>query len=90
VFIQQVGILGNAADFFEDGSYSGSMDNMDRRQMMIAFDMRYGHYILHLKKLLIILLTKEKDFCPLAKNWTLFQKASKSFITAYNYLKNRF
>lgn len=33
----QVGILGNAADFHEDGSDAGSMD---RRQMMIAFDMR--------------------------------------------------
>lgn len=42
MFTKQVGILGNAADFHEDGSDSGSMDNMDRRQMMIAFDMRYG------------------------------------------------
>lgn len=42
MFDYQVGILGNAADFYEDGSNSGSMDNMDRRQMMIAFDMRYG------------------------------------------------
>ncbi|GAY45498.1 hypothetical protein CUMW_089910 [Citrus unshiu] len=37
----KVGILGNAADFYEDGPNSSSPDsNMDRRQMMIAFDMR--------------------------------------------------
>ncbi|KDP22148.1 hypothetical protein JCGZ_25979 [Jatropha curcas] len=37
----KVGILGNAADFYEDGPNSNSLDNsMDRRQMMIAFDMR--------------------------------------------------
>ncbi|XP_052303278.1 probable plastid-lipid-associated protein 14, chloroplastic isoform X3 [Populus trichocarpa] len=34
-----VGILGNAADFYEDGPNSSTLD-MDRRQMMIAFDMR--------------------------------------------------
>ncbi|MBA0657302.1 hypothetical protein Goklo_009596, partial [Gossypium klotzschianum] len=39
----KVGILGNAADFYEDGSNRSASDsNMDRRQMMIAFDMRYG------------------------------------------------
>ncbi|KAB5524130.1 hypothetical protein DKX38_021879 [Salix brachista] len=39
----KVGILGNAADFYEDGPNSSTLDNnMDRRQMMIAFDMRYG------------------------------------------------
>lgn len=40
----QVGILGNAADFYEDGSSSTSStldNNLGRRQMMIAFDMRY-------------------------------------------------
>lgn len=37
----KVGILGNAADFYEDGPNSSTLDsNMDRRQMMIAFDMR--------------------------------------------------
>ncbi|GAV66207.1 Pkinase domain-containing protein/PAP_fibrillin domain-containing protein [Cephalotus follicularis] len=37
----KVGILGNAADFYKDGSSSSSLDNnMDRRLMMIAFDMR--------------------------------------------------
>ncbi|XP_010521393.1 PREDICTED: probable plastid-lipid-associated protein 14, chloroplastic [Tarenaya hassleriana] len=37
----KVGILGNAADFYEDGpSSSNRYSNMDRRQMMIAFDMR--------------------------------------------------
>ncbi|KAF2287439.1 hypothetical protein GH714_039903 [Hevea brasiliensis] len=37
----KVGILGNAADFYEDGPNSNTLDNcMDRRQMMIAFDMR--------------------------------------------------
>ena len=37
----QVGILGNTADFYEDSPNGGTMDaNMDRRQMMIAFDMR--------------------------------------------------
>lgn len=40
--ISQVGILGNASDFYEDGP-NGTLDNsLDRRQMMIAFDMRYG------------------------------------------------
>ncbi|KAJ1376916.1 Protein kinase domain [Sesbania bispinosa] len=42
----KVGILGNAADFYEDGSNSVSMDNMDRRQMMIAFDMRCVGFIM--------------------------------------------
>lgn len=38
----QVGILGNAADFNEADTVDGtSYDNMDRRRMMIAFDMRY-------------------------------------------------
>nr|TKS17340.1 hypothetical protein D5086_0000014240 [Populus alba] len=37
----KVGTLGNAADFYEDGPNSSTLDNnMDRRQMMIAFDMR--------------------------------------------------
>ncbi|KAH1075355.1 hypothetical protein J1N35_027683 [Gossypium stocksii] len=37
----KVGILGNAADFYEDGPNRSAPDsNMDRRQMMIAFDMR--------------------------------------------------
>ncbi|KAI5561847.1 hypothetical protein BDE02_15G014500 [Populus trichocarpa] len=36
----KVGILGNAADFYDDGPNSSTLDNMDRRQMMIAFDMR--------------------------------------------------
>ncbi|XP_011008412.1 PREDICTED: probable plastid-lipid-associated protein 14, chloroplastic isoform X2 [Populus euphratica] len=37
------GILGNAADFYEDGPNSSTLDtNMDRRQMMITFDMRYA------------------------------------------------
>ncbi|KAF7148252.1 hypothetical protein RHSIM_Rhsim03G0207800 [Rhododendron simsii] len=37
----KVGILGNAADFYDDNPSNSSMDtNMDRRQMMIAFDMR--------------------------------------------------
>ncbi|KAI8565041.1 hypothetical protein RHMOL_Rhmol03G0230000 [Rhododendron molle] len=37
----KVGILGNAADFYDDNPSTSSMDaNMDRRQMMIAFDMR--------------------------------------------------
>lgn len=41
-FYFQVGILGNAADFYEDGLTSATVDNnIDRRQMMIAFDMRY-------------------------------------------------
>ncbi|KAL1344300.1 hypothetical protein HN51_018149 [Arachis hypogaea] len=42
----KVGILGNAADFYEDGSNNDSMDNMDRRQMMIAFDMRCMGFIM--------------------------------------------
>ncbi|XP_050878272.1 probable plastid-lipid-associated protein 14, chloroplastic isoform X2 [Lathyrus oleraceus] len=42
----KVGILGNSADFCEDGSNSGSMENMDRRQMMIAFDMRCMGFIM--------------------------------------------
>ncbi|XP_010482738.1 PREDICTED: probable plastid-lipid-associated protein 14, chloroplastic [Camelina sativa] len=37
----KVGILGNAADFYGDGaSTSSAYSTMDRRQMMIAFDMR--------------------------------------------------
>ncbi|XWS50370.1 hypothetical protein CRYUN_Cryun12cG0082200 [Craigia yunnanensis] len=37
----KVGILGNAADFYEDGPNGSALEgNMDRRQMMIAFDMR--------------------------------------------------
>ncbi|BFG23518.1 hypothetical protein CerSpe_097920 [Prunus speciosa] len=37
----KVGILGNAADFYDDSPNCGTADNnMDRRQMMIAFDMR--------------------------------------------------
>lgn len=39
----QVGILGNAADFYEEGSIISTVDSsLDRRQMMIAFDMRCG------------------------------------------------
>ncbi|XP_076904916.1 putative plastid-lipid-associated protein 14, chloroplastic [Bidens hawaiensis] len=37
----KVGILGNAADFFEDSS-----NNTDRQQMMIAFDMRCLGFIM--------------------------------------------
>ncbi|GMY07498.1 probable plastid-lipid-associated protein 14, chloroplastic [Fagus crenata] len=36
----KVGILGNAADFNENGLNSTLDNNLDRRQMMIAFDMR--------------------------------------------------
>ncbi|KAK6925995.1 Plastid lipid-associated protein/fibrillin conserved domain [Dillenia turbinata] len=37
----KVGILGNAADFYEDTSHSSTMDsNSGRRKMMIAFDIR--------------------------------------------------
>lgn len=37
----KVGILGNAADFYDKNPSTSTMDgNMDRRQMMIAFDMR--------------------------------------------------
>ncbi|EOY23515.1 OBP3-responsive gene 1 isoform 1 [Theobroma cacao] len=37
----KVGILGNAADFYDNGPNGSALDgNMDRRQMMIAFDMR--------------------------------------------------
>ncbi|XP_038683400.1 probable plastid-lipid-associated protein 14, chloroplastic isoform X2 [Tripterygium wilfordii] len=37
----KVGILGNAADFYEVSPNSGTLDNVkDRRQLMIAFDMR--------------------------------------------------
>ncbi|KAK3218344.1 hypothetical protein Dsin_012314 [Dipteronia sinensis] len=37
-----IGILGNAADFYEDGSSSNTLDNnIVKRQMMIAFDMGY-------------------------------------------------
>ncbi|KAJ6868108.1 hypothetical protein NC651_033221 [Populus alba x Populus x berolinensis] len=39
----KVGILGNAADFYEDGPNSSTLDNnMDRRWTMIAFDMRHA------------------------------------------------
>ncbi|KAE8733873.1 putative plastid-lipid-associated protein 14 [Hibiscus syriacus] len=37
----KVGILGNAADFYENGPSGSALDSkVDRRQMMIAFDMR--------------------------------------------------
>lgn len=36
----KVGILGNAADFYENGPSNTLDSNMDRRQMMIAFDVR--------------------------------------------------
>ncbi|KAJ4956229.1 hypothetical protein NE237_013012 [Protea cynaroides] len=37
----KVGILGNAVDFYDNTQNNSAMDgNMDRRQMMIAFDMR--------------------------------------------------
>ncbi|XP_042485988.1 probable plastid-lipid-associated protein 14, chloroplastic isoform X2 [Macadamia integrifolia] len=37
----KVGILGNAADFYDNTPNNSAMDgNMERRQMMIAFDMR--------------------------------------------------
>ncbi|RZC18042.1 putative plastid-lipid-associated protein 14, chloroplastic isoform D [Glycine soja] len=42
----KVGILGNAADFYKDGSNGSSLDNLDRRQMMIAFDMRCMGFIM--------------------------------------------
>ncbi|KAK7353346.1 hypothetical protein VNO80_18792 [Phaseolus coccineus] len=42
----KVGILGNAADFYKDGSKHSSLDNLDRRQMMIAFDMRCVGFIM--------------------------------------------
>ncbi|KAK7258967.1 hypothetical protein RIF29_24560 [Crotalaria pallida] len=42
----KVGILGNAADFYEDGSNNSFVDNMDMRQMMIAFDMRCVGFIM--------------------------------------------
>ncbi|CAJ1974388.1 unnamed protein product [Sphenostylis stenocarpa] len=42
----KVGILGNAADFYKDGSNDSSLDNLDRRQMMIAFDMRCVGFIM--------------------------------------------
>ncbi|XP_076903312.1 putative plastid-lipid-associated protein 14, chloroplastic [Bidens hawaiensis] len=57
----KVGILGNAADFFED-----SPNNTDRRQMMIAFDMRCLGFIMVkmiLRELMDpIIFTKFKDF----------------------------
>lgn len=42
-FPDQVGILGNASDFYGSGleDTTSSYGNMDRRKMMIAFDMRY-------------------------------------------------
>ncbi|RDY05841.1 putative plastid-lipid-associated protein 14, chloroplastic, partial [Mucuna pruriens] len=42
----KVGILGNAVDFYKDGSNGSSLDNLDRRQMMIAFDMRCVGFIM--------------------------------------------
>lgn len=43
----KVGILGNAADFNEaDPADNTSYDNMDRRRMMIAFDMRCVGFIM--------------------------------------------
>ncbi|KAL3521636.1 hypothetical protein ACH5RR_019785 [Cinchona calisaya] len=43
----KVGILGNAADFYESCSDSSKLNsNMDRREMMIAFDMRCVGFIM--------------------------------------------
>ncbi|XP_065868007.1 probable plastid-lipid-associated protein 14, chloroplastic [Euphorbia lathyris] len=43
----KVGILGNAADFYEDGPNNNTLDYCtDRRQMMIAFDMRCVGYMM--------------------------------------------
>ncbi|WCJ36832.1 OBP3-responsive gene 1 [Euphorbia peplus] len=43
----KVGILGNAADFYEDGPNNNTLDySTDRRQMMIAFDMRCVGYMM--------------------------------------------
>ncbi|KAG2399694.1 plastid-lipid-associated protein [Vigna angularis] len=44
--VRKVGILGNAADFYKDGSKDSSLDNLDRREMMIAFDMRCVGFIM--------------------------------------------
>ncbi|KAK7410708.1 hypothetical protein VNO78_01712 [Psophocarpus tetragonolobus] len=42
----KVGLLGNAADFYKEGSNGNSLDNLDRRQMMVAFDMRCVGFIM--------------------------------------------
>ncbi|XP_047325718.1 probable plastid-lipid-associated protein 14, chloroplastic [Impatiens glandulifera] len=43
----KVGILGNAADFYDSNLSDNNVDaNMDRRQMMIAFDMRCVGFIM--------------------------------------------
>ncbi|OWM79635.1 hypothetical protein CDL15_Pgr023047 [Punica granatum] len=43
----KVGILGNAADFYEESLNVGNADSgMDRREMMIAFDMRCVGFIM--------------------------------------------
>ncbi|KAK9094122.1 hypothetical protein Scep_025591 [Stephania cephalantha] len=43
----KVGILGNASDFYENTPNNGTQDsNVDRRKMMIAFDMRCVGFIM--------------------------------------------
>ncbi|KAM0938473.1 putative non-specific serine/threonine protein kinase [Dioscorea sansibarensis] len=43
----KVGILGNAVDFYENNTNSSATDgNIDRRQLMIAFDMRCVGFIM--------------------------------------------
>ncbi|KAF9601966.1 hypothetical protein IFM89_024429 [Coptis chinensis] len=72
----KVGILGNAADFYDTGPKSSTVDNnMDRRQMMIAFDMRCVGFIMAkmvLRELMDpLIFTKFKAFLNkiLDRNW---------------------
>lgn len=47
----QVGILGNASDFYDNSLNNSTLEsNTERRQLMIAFDMRYVRESLSIKK----------------------------------------
>ncbi|KAF5451048.1 hypothetical protein F2P56_031347 [Juglans regia] len=69
----KVGILGNAADFYENSSNSSALDNnLDRRQMMIAFDMRCVGFMMAkmvLRELMDpLIFTKFKSFLMKGKD----------------------
>ncbi|XP_057462645.1 probable plastid-lipid-associated protein 14, chloroplastic isoform X2 [Actinidia eriantha] len=72
----KVGILGNAADFYDNNPNTSTTDgSMDRRQMMIAFDMRCVGFMMAkmvLQELMEpLIFTKFKSFLTkiLNRNW---------------------
>lgn len=72
-FISQVGILGNAADFYEEGPNNSTFDSgKKRRQMMIAFDMRYGVKICETLAVLFLLGKALASFISLQISYMKF------------------